>query len=810
VTSQYLCSSEGRRAAVRAARDAAGNAVVNGIDFLEIAEAGARVLQVHFIHPLPGQPGAVPPTPAPLLTAANLLVEGGVRVRNVRVESVEPDGNVLTVKVSAEGDFSTYTLHLVTSHSDGRTPDGFDPALSRIDFSFKAACPVDFDCATRTTPVPDAAIEPATNYLAKDYQTFRQLMLDRLSVVMPDWRERTPADMEIALVELMAYVADSLSYYQDAVATEAYLGTARQRISVRRHARLLDYFIDEGSNARTWISVSPAKDSDADGATLPSGTRLLTGAGRSPGAVDRNGVPGAFEPDAPVVFETVQDLTIHADRNLIRFHTWSDQECWLPAGATQATVVDRSAQSPRSKPVDVGDVLLFEEILSPTTGLARDADPAKRCAVRLTSAVAAVDPLTKTPVVEIAWGDDDALPFSLCLSARVTDGAGGQTLIEPTVARGNIALADHGATIRDEPLIPAIVPNAADYRPTLASSPLTFQARVSSASAASALEQDAHDARPVIFLNGDGGVWSPQPDLFASDPFSRHFVVEMQSDGVAHLRFGDGVSGRKPSPGASFTATYRKGMGTQGNVGADAIARIVAAGNGISDIRNPLAATGGRDPETLEQVRQFAPRAFRTQERAVTEADYAGIAERRAEIQKAAATFRWTGSWFTAFVTVDRRAGALVDAPFKTTLTDYLQPFRIAGYDLEVAGPIFVPLDIAFAVCAKPGYFQNDVKQALLDVFSSRDLPGGARGFFHPDNFTFGQSLYLSQMYQAALQVPGVASLDVTRFQRWTRGAGHELERGVVAAAPLEILQLSNDPSFPENGRLSVTVAGGL
>jgi predicted phage baseplate assembly protein len=245
-------------------------------------------------------------------------------------------------------------------------------------------------------------------------------------------------------------------------------------------------------------------------------------------------------------------------------------------------------------------------------------------------------------------------------------------------------------------------------------------------------------------------------------------------------------------------------------VGPGAIARIASAASGISAVRNPLAATGGRDPEALEQVRQFAPRAFRTQERAVTEADYAEIAERRTEIQKAAATFRWTGSWFTAFVTVDRRAGAPVDAPFRTTLTDYLEPFRMAGYDLEVTGPTFVPLDVALAVCVRPGYFQNDVKQALLDVFSSRDLPDGTRGFFHPDNFTFGQSLYLSQIYQVALQVSGVASLDVTRFQRWSRGANHELERAVVAAAPLEILQLANDPSFPENGRLSVTVAGGL
>jgi hypothetical protein len=44
-------------------------------------------------------------------------------------------------------------------------------------------------------------------------------------------------ESRIALVELLAYVGDQLSYYQDAVANEAYLETARQRISVKRHTR---------------------------------------------------------------------------------------------------------------------------------------------------------------------------------------------------------------------------------------------------------------------------------------------------------------------------------------------------------------------------------------------------------------------------------------------------------------------------------------------------------------------------------------------------------------------------------------------
>jgi hypothetical protein len=74
-------------------------------------------------------------------------------------------------------------------------------------------------------------------------------------VTMPGWRERSAADIGIALVELLAYTGDYLSYYQDSVGTEAYLGTSRRRTSVRRHARLVDYALDDGSSARTVAGV---------------------------------------------------------------------------------------------------------------------------------------------------------------------------------------------------------------------------------------------------------------------------------------------------------------------------------------------------------------------------------------------------------------------------------------------------------------------------------------------------------------------------------------------------------------------------
>ena len=203
------------------------------------------------------------------MKAAVLHGIGDIRVEKVTVTRTglaELD-DFMEVVTDKEGDFSTYTLRVV----DGRDAQGnwqrhqdFDARYDRVEFSFKVDCPSDLDCKQEAVCPPEKLDEPEINYLAKDYASFRQLILDRLALVMPEWRERHVPDLGITLVELLAYVGDHLSYYQDAVATEAYLDTARQRISVRRHVRLVDYPMHEGCNTRTWVCVETESDLTLD------------------------------------------------------------------------------------------------------------------------------------------------------------------------------------------------------------------------------------------------------------------------------------------------------------------------------------------------------------------------------------------------------------------------------------------------------------------------------------------------------------------------------------------------------------------
>lgn len=778
MSAQYLCGSAGRRAVVAAAAD------VNGIDFLEVG-ADQKTLQVHFLHDLGGFPALGP---------GNVAVLGGVRIKDVQVLTVTPSGSLLTVTVDRPGDFSSYTLALRTSASDPTSPAGFDVQLSSVDFSFKAGCPSEFDCLPQPVCPPEAGTDPELDYLAKDYDSFRLLMLDRLATVMPGWQERSPADVGVALVELLAYVGDQLSYFQDAVATEAYLGTARRRVSIRRHARLLDYRIGEGSSARTWIFFRAS----AGVVDVPQGT-----------AVRSHHDQGALAAP-PVVFETMHDLTARSAHNRIGIYTWGDESCCLPRGATRATLAGGPGVS-----LQPGDPLLLEEVLSPATGGAAGADPGHRQVVRLTRVAAGQDPLFRTPIVEVEWAEGDALGFPLCVSALVpnpTDPGGPQILAEIAVARGNLALADHGQTVGPEPLLPPTVPLDGAYRPQLSRSPLTFRVPLAGADltgpAAGALVVDPTAALPAVSLEGEGVTWQPQYDLLDSDRLKAEFVVETESDGTAQLRFGDDVHGRRPAPGAGFTATYRIGTGRAGSVGREVLTEVSDLA-GIDLVRNPLPAVGGSDPEPLEQVRELAPQAFRTQERAVTAADYAAVAERHPEVRKAAASFRWTGSWYAASVSIERTGGRALDPAFVADLRGFLDRFRMAGQDLEIVGAIQVPVDLALSVCVQPGYFRSAVKQALEDTLGSRPLPGGGAGFFLPDRFAFGQPLYLSQVYEAALRVAGVAFVTATRFQRRGRVASGELGAGVLRVSDHEVVRLDNDPDFPENGRLELVLEGG-
>jgi hypothetical protein len=897
-----VCGDRRRRNEVRK-RD------LNGLDYVEVSDDG-RTLTLYFLGKAPRD-----------IEPGNVLIEGGRRITDLVAIGVTPHysedpelDDRLEVQLDRGGDFSTYTVRMVERDQHGRPTAqpmrGFDRRYSEAAVSFGANCDTHLDCAAPVpcpTPEPQA---PAIDYLAKDYLGFRRLMLDRLAVLIPEWRERHVPDLGIALVELLAYVGDHLSYYQDAVATEAYLEPARERISVRRHARLVDYRLHEGCNARAFVCVVTDADlsferdrcffiTAYEGA--PPADQPLSAAGLS--SVPRESYE-VFEP----LRGTAGPILLRRGHSRIRFYTWGDRECCLPRGATSVTLLDEweagAPQGQDERPVALrpNDLLLLEEVRGPRTGDPADADPSRRQVVRLTRVHRDVDRLTGTHIVDVEWSAEDALRFALCISSTGRPPEC-KPLGDVSVACGNVLVVDHGRTLappEDLGQVPGRpLPTTCDpcdetgggfvagrYRPRLTGTPLTFgEPAPPHAPAVRLLDQDPRRAVPhvglqvipplpdhsgplftsrelgdpalliaalrdppndrarelrarrspatVALLHGDAGdpspalvdalrgeltgwleAWSPEFDLLSSQGDDRHFVVETDNEGIAQLRFGDGDLGRAPEVGAEMLATYRVGNGPAGNVGAETITRLVLVGEQVSgvalQVRNPLAARGGTPPESIAEAKLMAPGAFQSElARAITPADYAALAQGDPRIQGAAVTLAWTGSWYEVQVAVDQIGEEAAEPSLCDRTRARLERFRRIGHDLRVAGARLVPIDLALVVCVLPHFGRGEVKRALLEVLGTGRLADGRLGFFHPDSLEFGGAIELSRIVAAAQAVPGVESVTVERLERLFEGPDFELEEGVLRLAPDEIARLSNDPSFPEHGRLRLTLRGG-
>jgi hypothetical protein len=831
-------------------RDDARRAVVaaheewQGIDYLEVVTAPPEdnqlVLELHW---LPNQTDAGRASLVALLD----LLEGSpepIRIASqegarIRVAEAKRIGAVLRIRVAERGDFSTYTLAVDPGRIDvsgvppGTPPPRLDPVFSEIDFSFKAGCPARFDCRPAECPAPERDLI-AVDYMAKDYASFRQALLDRLPRIAPQWSERHEADLGITLVELLAYLGDQLSYQQDAVANEAYLETARQRTSVRRHAQLVDYAMHEGASARTVVQFEVE-----EALTLPKRRQLLT---RIPVPLGELSPPhgtvlappegvdgerfGQAARGAATVFETEAEAALHPDLGELPIYTWGQSECCIAAGATRVDLEKDVASL-----LEPGSLLLLEETVGVDTGAAADADPSHRQVVRVRDVQALADPVGGQPLARVSWHEEDALSFPLCVSRLLS---GEQRTC--AIARGNVVLVSHGETREQfhpedpggwpvwDPAAtaqpPGVRPGPRPYRFHLDEGPLCRLATAEPDTPLVALrEVDPADASPEVLLDSASRPGLTQPwevaphGLLAGDAFSHAFAVETETDGRAMLRFGDDRSSRAPDPGSFFKATYRVGVGRDGNVGAGSIAHYLVlpgeAAPNIEAIRQPLPAWGGVDPEPLDRVRENAPAAFRAVSlRAVTEADYEAAAEAHPDVAHARARFRWTGSWHTVFLAIDPVGGAGRGPALAESVRTFVEPYKQTGYDLEVRPPAYASLGIAVHVCAEADRFRPDVEAAVRAAL---------RSLLAPDRVTFGQPLYLSELYAAVEAVDGVDSATVRRFSRVYDHdppparpvTADNIDHGLIPIGDDEILRVDDDPSFAEHGWLELTTGGG-
>jgi hypothetical protein len=798
---------------------------LNGLDFVEIADAAQTTLRVHFLNDVPVRSLVGAPS-----------ISGGETIPTVPVLPIRQnsdwgwdDGHVvLTLRVAAPGDFSTYTLTL-------SSPD-VDAFFGSLAFSFKAGCPSYVDCASAAPTCEPAAREmPAIDYLAKDFLSFRQALLDFSTQHYPDWQERSEADFGIMFLEALSAIGDELSYLQDRIASEASLPTATQRRSVTRHARLVDYEPGPAVSARAVLQFDVTPNAPQN---CPRGLPVI-----APGA---DGIG--------IIFETGLGLSDNATAapldqrwnrsSNIAGYWFDDSAQCLPVGSTSMFVAGHGHGFKASQ-----QLLIETTSAGPLDPLSRQLDPPIRQVVTLLPFADPTGPwtvetedrvfreadgITNTKITRITWQQRDALTTARDLAN--------------TRVIGNIVPATQGRTLHEDFMIgavgtnPASIPRAverqgasptgaADDRPTirlytLANPPLAW------------LGASDGPLAPEIMLSADTeiagdprqGSWGWVPTLLSAGPYQNAFTLDVAAyralpqnsdgstvfdydgDGGDTLRFGDGVFGINPEPGQTFHVTYRLGAGAKGNVAAGGISQIDQTAPGaryFQTVDNPFPATGGADAQTLLAVKRLAPQQFRSAMlRAVLPQDYVDTALTLPWVKRAGCAMRWTGSWFTTFTTPESVASEQILASERVELVALLNRFRMAGTDSYVPDPVYVAIDLRIDLCAEPLAFAAQVRQAVFAALT----PAGrnaSNAFFAVSRFGFGQRLYRSALEAAIQQVPGVAGVNSIAFRLRDHSLDFAAMGDVVAVGASQILRCDNDPSRPGAGALALTVGGG-
>ena len=732
---------------------------------------------------------------------------------------------ILRVKTKYHGDFLPYTFTL----DDSR----IDFYFNGIAFSFKANCPSDLDCKPPAHECPpEQIVDFPVDYLARDFWSFRRSLLDFASLRYPDWKDRLEADAGIMLAEVMSAMGDEFAYNQDRIGREAFLETATQRRSLRMLARLIDYTIHDGLGSTTWVDV--IVDGPGD---IIAGTNVWT--------LSDKGTRIDFEIGLGLK-ETVQQIKYNVDplRNVLIPYILDENSTCLPVGCTEIYILGHHEANLRhfsTLPLDPenGRWALLQSLPDDPS------IPARVHPVRLINVVDTTDPLNGEAITHLTWEAEQALPFEVCMNNNlelhanllpVTAGKMQEKYFVIGLDPGDLGLSYsdqqkiHRAIEREGRIDKSVV-----YLFTLPgseSNPLVW------------LGSDPVSAVPEIRLvemDISASVWKEKTvewkcrrsflEGYSSEPLDRHYtlddgswrrVVGYQRDGVeiVHkdyvsdngitLRFGDGEFGMIPSEKTVLKVEYRLGGGKQGNVPAASLTNFDTDYPFIQKLSNPLHVTNGLDAENIYEIKKSVPELFRSiTYRAVRPEDYAEAAERLSWVQKAGASFRWTGSWLSAFVTPDPLGSVELSKNHRMDLINQLDRFRQAGREVHISDPVYADIDLKITVCVGPDSYKGEVKERVLEALLGKKGINPKPGYFSADHFTFGTILERSTLESSIQAISGVKAVMDIQYRRrgWFPWSAF-IENGYDPGKST-IIRVENDPLHPGRGSVKLIMKGG-
>ncbi len=303
----------------------------------------------------------------------------------------------------------------------------------------------------------------------------------------------------------------------------------------------------------------------------------------------------------------------------------------------------------------------------------------------------------------------------------------------------------------------------------------------------------------MVSDDGDGWVeWEEVADLADSGPDDLHFTLQSVT---GELRFGPSLRqpdgdmrafGAVPPRGKHMRfSRHRYGGGLIGNVQKGKLRILKTSIPYVARVQNRFPAAGGTDAESIELAKTRAPSVIRARNRAVTADDYEFLAREAARevarvrcIQPAGREGDPSpGTVYLLMVPQVQTQAQEIDPDdlklseeLKEQVRAYLDERRLLTVRLEIREPEYVVVSVEAHVKAAPHLTAERVHRRVSDRLYEflNPFTGGEAGSGWP----FGRDLFISDVYSCVQQVEGVAYVEEVKvFEVVKSGKGKARRR---------------------------------
>lgn len=258
----------------------------------------------------------------------------------------------------------------------------------------------------------------------------------------------------------------------------------------------------------------------------------------------------------------------------------------------------------------------------------------------------------------------------------------------------------------------------------------------------------------VLTIDGAEKKWTRVDSLLNSQGQDEHYAVRRDEDDFAWIELGDNICGRVPPRGHNnIRARYLVGGGIKGNVPRFAIARIDTPIDKLARVINLQPASGGLEREATAAAAVRGPQMYRSMCRAVTKDDYETHA-RELGVGKVRAL---AAAWNRIDLVVAPVGGDYVSDTLERDILAYFESKRMMTTRIAIVPPIYVRLKIEGEIGVERRFSPDHVRKQAEDA---------VRALWSYDEVDFGDTLYLSKIYEVVERIEGLAWVNIACFAR--------------------------------------------